>query len=82
MNLLVPAKMQLSMPKGDSIGPAGLMGTMLQAFNQLNSGLKVALIAVFLLLVVQFRSFGIATVLMLAIPLEGLGAMAFCGCAT
>lgn len=76
MNLLVPAKMQLSMPKGYSIGPAGLMGTMLQAFNQLNSGLKVALIAVFLLLVVQFRSFGIATVLMLAIPLEGLGAMA------
>ncbi|MGC8519068.1 MAG: efflux RND transporter permease subunit [Steroidobacteraceae bacterium] len=76
MNLLMPAKMQLSMPKGYSIGPAGLMGTMLQAFNQLNSGLKVALIAVFLLLVVQFRSFGIATVLMLAIPLEGLGAMA------
>lgn len=76
MNLLVPAKMQLSMPKGYAIGPAGLMGTMLQAFNQLNSGLKVALIAVFLLLVVQFRSFGIATVLMLAIPLEGLGSMA------
>lgn len=75
MNLLVPAKMQLSMPKGYAIGPAGLMGTMLQAFNQLNSGLKVALIAVFFLLVVQFRSFGIAVVLMLAIPLEGLGAI-------
>jgi len=75
MNLLVPAKMQLSMPKGYSIGPAGLMGTMLQAFNQLNSGLKVALIAVFFLLVVQFRSFSTALVLMLAIPLEGLGSI-------
>lgn len=75
MNLLVPAKMQISMPKGYSIGPAGLVGTMLQAFNQLNSGLKVALIAVLFLLVVQFRSFAIALVLMLAIPLEGLGAI-------
>lgn len=74
-NLLMPAKMQLSMPKGYSIGPAGMMGTMLQAFNQLNSGLKVALIAVFFLLVVQFRSFSIALVLMLAIPLEGLGSI-------
>lgn len=75
MNLLVPAKMQLSMPKGYSVGPAGLMGTMLQAFNQLNSGLKVALVAVFFLLVVQFRSFSIALVLLLAIPLEGLGSI-------
>jgi len=49
------------------------MGTMLQAFNQLNFGLKIALAAVFFLLVVQFRSYGIALVLMLAIPLEGFG---------
>ena len=75
MSLLMPAKMQLSMPKGYAVGPAGLMGTMLQAFNQLQVGLKVALIAVYLLLVIQFRSFGIALVLMLAIPLEGLGAI-------
>ncbi|WP_027492026.1 efflux RND transporter permease subunit [Rhodanobacter sp. OR444] len=73
MNLLVPAKMQFSMPKGYSIGPAGLMGTMLQAFNELNSGLKVALVAVLFLLIIQFRSFSTALVLMLAIPLEGLG---------
>ncbi|TAL85149.1 MAG: efflux RND transporter permease subunit [Rhodanobacter sp.] len=75
MNLLVPAKMQMSMPKGYSVGPAGLMGTMLQAFNQLNSGLKIAMVAVFFLLVVQFRSFSVALVLMLAIPLEGLGSI-------
>ncbi|TAM59425.1 efflux RND transporter permease subunit [bacterium] len=75
MSLLVPAKMQIAMPKGYSIGPAGLMGTMLTAFNQLNTGLQVALIAVFLLLTVQFRSFGIALVLMLAIPLEGVGSL-------
>jgi HAE1 family hydrophobic/amphiphilic exporter-1 len=51
------------------------MGTMLQAFNELQGGLKVALVAVYLLLVIQFRSFGIALVLMLAIPLQGLGSI-------
>ena len=75
MSLMMPAKMQLSLPKGYAIGPAGLMGTMLQAFNELQGGLKVALVAVYLLLVVQFRSFAIAIVLMLAIPLQGLGSI-------
>ena len=75
INLLVPAKMQISMPKGYSIGPAGMMSTLLQAFNQLNSGLKVALIAVLFLLVVAFRSLSTALVVMLAIPLEGLGSI-------
>jgi len=75
MSLLMPAKMQLSLPKGYAIGPAGLMGTMLQAFNELQVGLKIALVAVYLLLVVQFRSFAIAIVLMMAIPLQGLGAI-------
>jgi len=75
MSLMMPAKMQLSLPKGFAIGPAGLMGTMLQAFNELQVGLKIALIAVYLLLVIQFRSFAIAIVLMLAIPLQGLGAI-------
>jgi uncharacterized protein (DUF302 family) len=51
------------------------MGTMLQAFNQLQMGLKIALVAVYLLLVVQFRSFALAAVLMLAIPLQGLGSI-------
>lgn len=75
MSLMMPAKMQLSLPKGYAVGPAGLMGTMLQAFNELQVGLKVALIAVYLLLVIQFRSFAIALVLMLAIPLQGLGSI-------
>ena len=75
MSLLAPAKMQIGMPKGYAIGPAGLMGTMLQAFNELQVGLKVALVAVYLLLVVQFRSFAIASILMLAIPLQGLGSV-------
>ena len=75
MSLMMPAKMQLSLPKGYAVGPVGLMGTMLQAFNELQVGLKVALVAVYLLLVIQFRSFGIAIVLMLAIPLQGLGSI-------
>jgi HAE1 family hydrophobic/amphiphilic exporter-1 len=75
MSLMMPAKMQISLPKGYAVGPAGLMGTMLQAFNELQVGLKVALVAVYLLLVVQFRSFAIGIVLMLAIPLQGLGSI-------
>ncbi len=75
MSLMMPAKSQLSLPKGYAVGPAGMMGTMLQAFNELQVGLKVALVALYLLLVIQFRSFGIALVLMLAIPLQGLGSI-------
>ena len=75
MSLMMPARMQFSLPKGYAVGPVGLMGTMLQAFNELQVGLKVALVAVYLLLVIQFRSFGIALVLMLAIPLQGLGSI-------
>jgi len=75
MSLMMPAKMQITPPKGYAVGPAGLMGTMLQAFNELQSGLKVALIAVYLLLVIEFRSFAIGLVLMLAIPLEGVGSL-------
>ena len=75
MSLLMPAKMQLTQPKGSSLNPAGLMLTMLQAFNELNTGLKIALFAVYLLLVVYFRSFGLGLVLMLAIPLEGIGSL-------
>ena len=75
MSLMMPAKMQLALPKGFAVGPAGLMGTMLQAFNELQTGLKIALVAVYLLLVVQFRSFPTAVILMLAIPLQGLGSI-------
>lgn len=75
MNLLMPAKMQLTQTKGVSINPAGLMITMLQAFNELNTGLKIAMVAVYLLLVVYFRSFALGLVLMLAIPLEGIGSL-------
>ncbi|GMQ76369.1 MAG: efflux RND transporter permease subunit [Gammaproteobacteria bacterium] len=75
LSLLLPSKMQIALPKGYAVGPAGLMATALQAFNELGVGLKVALVAVYLLLVVQFRSFAIAAVLMLAIPLQGLGAI-------
>ena len=75
MSVLMPAKMQFTQPKGAQINPAGLMLTMLQAFNELNTGLKIALIAVYLLLAVFFRSFAMGFVLMLAIPLQGLGSI-------
>lgn len=75
MSALMPAKMQLAQPKGVQLNPAGMMITMLDAFNRLNTGLKISLIAVYLLLVIYFRSFLLGLVLMLAIPLEGLGAL-------
>ncbi len=75
MSLLMPAKMQFTQAKEVSLVPTGMMLTMLQAFNELNMGLKIALIAVYLLLVVHFRSFGIGLVLMLAVPLEGIGGL-------
>ncbi|MCH8011733.1 MAG: efflux RND transporter permease subunit [Candidatus Marinimicrobia bacterium] len=75
MSALMPAKMQLAQPKGVQLNPAGMMITMLDAFNTLNKGLKIGLIAVYLLLVVYFRSFAIGVVLMLAIPLGGLGSI-------
>ncbi len=75
-SLIMPAKMQLNFPKGYAVNPMGLMGTMIHAFNQLLFGNKIGLLAVFILLVVMFRSLGKAAVLMLAIPLEGLGSMA------
>ncbi len=75
MGALMPAKMQLAQPKGVQLNPAGMMITMLDAFNRLNTGLKVSLIAVYLMLVIFFRSFLLGLVLMLAIPLEGIGAM-------
>lgn len=75
MSVLMPAKMQFTQPKGAQINPAGLMLTMLQAFNELNTGLKIALIAVYLLLAVFFRSFAMGLVLMLAIPLQGIGSI-------
>ncbi|MCZ6908244.1 MAG: efflux RND transporter permease subunit [Deltaproteobacteria bacterium] len=75
MSLMMPAKMQLSLPRGYAVGPAGLMGTMLRAFNELQMGLKIALLGLYLLLVIQFRSFAIGLVLMLAIPLQGVGSL-------
>ena len=75
MSLMGPAKVGFSFPKGYTVAPAGLMGTMLQAFNELQTGLKIALIAVYLLLVIHFRSFSIPLVVMLAIPLEGVGSL-------
>lgn len=75
MSALMPAKMQASTTKYEQFNPAGMMITMLDAFNRLNTGVKISLIAVYLLLVVYFRSFLIGLVLMLAIPLEGIGSM-------
>ncbi len=74
-SLVMPAKIQLNLPKGYAVNPMGLMGTMVHAFNQLLFGDKIGLLAVFILLIVVFRSVGKAAVLMLAVPLEGLGAM-------
>ncbi|GMT46009.1 MAG: multidrug ABC transporter [bacterium] len=75
MSVLLPAKMQINQPKMVQVNPAGMMITALAAFNQLNMGEKLGLLLVFLLLALFFRSFWTGLVLMLVIPLEGVGAI-------
>lgn len=75
MSVLLPAKMQINQPKMVQVNPAGMMITALAAFNQLNMGEKLGLLLVYLLLSLFFRSFWTGLVLMLVIPLEGVGAI-------
>ncbi len=75
MSALLPAKMQINQPKMVQLNPAGMMITALTAFNQLGMGEKLGLALTFLLLALFFRSFWTGLVLMLVVPLEGLGAV-------
>jgi multidrug efflux pump subunit AcrB len=64
---------QKQLPAADTITVRGQIDSMNQAFSHIGIGLVVALIAVYLLMVVNFQSWGDPFVVLMALPL------AFCG---
>jgi HAE1 family hydrophobic/amphiphilic exporter-1 len=70
---LMAATATVALPQGYSIAMRGDMTEMMQSFDRLLNAMKIALVFIFLLLVVQFRSVVQPIVMLLAIPLQLLG---------
>jgi len=70
---LMAATATVALPQGYSIAMRGDMTEMTQSFDRLLNAMKIALVFIFLLLVVQFRSVVQPVVMLLAIPLQLLG---------
>jgi HAE1 family hydrophobic/amphiphilic exporter-1 len=73
MKVLMQGMATVPFPQGYGIEMRGDMTEMMQSFNRLLDAMKIALLFVFLLLVVQFRSILQPLVMLLAIPLQLLG---------
>ncbi|MDQ2680386.1 MAG: efflux RND transporter permease subunit [Candidatus Eremiobacteraeota bacterium] len=73
MSILMNGMAAISFPQGYGMEMRGDMTEMMQSFDRLVGAMKVALVFVFLLLVVQFRSVIQPLVMLLAIPLQLLG---------
>lgn len=73
MNVLMEGFAAVPFPKGYGMEMRGDMTEMMTSFDRLLGAMKVAILFVFLLLVVQFRSVLSPLVMLLAIPLELLG---------
>ncbi len=73
MQTMMTALSQISFPDGYGIAMRGDMTEMMQSFDRLFGAMKIAVLFIFLLLVVQFRSVVQPLVMLLAIPLELLG---------
>ncbi len=70
---LMAATATVALPQGYAIAMRGDMTEMMQSFDRLLNAMKIALVFIFLLLVVQFRSIARPIVMLLAIPLQLLG---------
>ncbi len=70
---LMAATATVALPQGYSIAMRGDMTEMMQSFDRLLNAMKIALVFIFLLLVVQFRSIAQPIVMLFAIPLQLLG---------
>jgi len=70
---LMAALATVPLPQGYAIAMRGDMTEMMQSFDRLLNAMKIALVFIFLLLVVQFRSVVQPLVMLLAIPLQLLG---------
>ncbi|HVS45751.1 MAG TPA: efflux RND transporter permease subunit [Verrucomicrobiae bacterium] len=73
MNVLMQGFAAVPFPKGYGMEMRGDMTEMMTSFDRLLGAMKIAVLFVFLLLVVQFRSIVSPFVMLLAIPLELLG---------
>ena len=76
MNILMRGMGAIPFPRGYGMEMRGDMTEMMQSFDRLINAMKIALLFVFLLLVVQFRSLVQPLVMLLAIPLQLLGMFA------
>lgn len=70
---LMGAMAMVPLPEGYEISMRGDMTEMMQSFGRLLNAMKIAILFIFLLLVVQFRSVVQPLVMLLAIPLQLLG---------
>jgi len=70
---LMGAMAAVPLPQGYAIAMRGDMTEMMQSFSRLLNAMKIAILFIFLLLVVQFRSVLQPLVMLLAIPLQLLG---------
>ncbi len=73
---IAAVKAEGKVPTGYSVDLRGEAGRMDESFRSLGQGLGLAAILVYLVMVVQFRSFLDPLVVMLAVPLGGIGVVA------
>jgi HAE1 family hydrophobic/amphiphilic exporter-1 len=73
MNVMMGALAQVPIPKGYALEVRGDMTEMMTSFQRLLNAMGIAVLFIYLLLVVQFRSFSQPLVMLLAIPLQLLG---------
>ena len=76
MNILMRGMAAVPFPQGYGMEMRGDMTEMMQSFSRLLGAMEVAILFVFLLLVVQFRSVVQPLVMLFAIPLQLLGMFA------
>ncbi|MFQ5876027.1 MAG: efflux RND transporter permease subunit, partial [Dehalococcoidia bacterium] len=74
MGVIMGSRMSLQLPKGYTVGPKGMMLEMVDNLDRLTRGLMLALFILFLVLMVQMGSISNAIVVMMAAPLELVGA--------
>ena len=73
MSVLMGGMAAVPFPQGYGMEMRGDMTEMMQSFDRLLNAMKIAMLFIFLLLVVQFRSIVQPLVMLLAIPLQLLG---------
>lgn len=77
VGIVMGSRMSMSMPKGYTVGPKGMMLEGVDNLNRVTTGFYIALFFAFILLLLQSRSFSATLAILVDIPLEIIGAMWF-----